>query len=136
VRVLVDTSILSAVYRRREAAPGATLAFAELVDQERVVLIGAIRQETLSGVRSSGQFRKLRDRLRSFPDLPLKQRDYERAAQFHNTCAAQGVQGSSIDFLICAAASRRRLPIYTSDPDFLRFARVLPIRILSPDGTT
>jgi len=134
--VLVDTSILSAVYRRRAAAPGVLPAFSELVDQERVVLIGAVRQETLSGIRGGGQFRKLRDRLRSFPDLSLKQRDYERAAQFHNACVARGVQGSSTDFLICAAASRRRLPIYTSDQDFMRFARVLPIRILSPDETT
>jgi predicted nucleic acid-binding protein len=133
---LVDTSILSAVYRRRTTAPRVGATFAELVDQERVVLIGAVRQEVLSGVRGGGQFRKLRRRLRSFPELPLKPRDYERAAQFFNTCAARGVQGSGIDFLICAAASRRGLPIYTSDQDFLRFAHVLPIRVLSPDQTT
>ena len=133
MRVLIDTSILSTVYRRRTGVTVVSTTFARLVDQERVVLIGAVRQEILSGIRGAGQFRKLREKLRSFPDLPLKSRDYERAAQFYNACAERGVQGSGTDFLICAAASRRRLPIYTSDQDFLRFARVLPIRVLSPE---
>ena len=41
----------------------------------------------------------------------------------------EGVQGSNTDFLICAAAERRGLPIFTTDADFTRFARLLPIEL-------
>jgi predicted nucleic acid-binding protein len=39
------------------------------------------------------------------------------------------VQGSNTDFLICAAAERRNLPILTTDADFRRFAAILPITL-------
>jgi predicted nucleic acid-binding protein len=40
---------------------------------------------------------------------------------------AKGVQESNTDFLICAVADRHRLPILTTDSDFLHFQKVLPI---------
>ena len=50
------------------------------------------------------------------------------AAEFFNRCRARGIQGSNTDFLICAAAVRRRLSIFTADEDFAAFAQVLPLR--------
>ncbi len=66
---------------------------------------------------------------RPFADELLETADFERAAEHFNTCRAQGLQGSSTDFLICAVAERRNLPILTSDIDFTRFAALLPITI-------
>ena len=40
-----------------------------------------------------------------------------------------GVQGSNVDFLICSFAQRRSLPIFTTDADFRRFAKILPIAL-------
>jgi predicted nucleic acid-binding protein len=59
----------------------------------------------------------------------LESADFERAAEHFKTCRAQGVQGSNTDFLICAAAERRNLPILTTDADFTRFAAILPIML-------
>jgi predicted nucleic acid-binding protein len=95
-------------------------------------MLGLIRQELLSSIRHARQFDKVRDRLRAFPDLPLVAADHEEAAAFCNRCRAKGIQGSTIDFLICAAAARRDLPILTTDADFSRYARVLPIRLHVP----
>jgi predicted nucleic acid-binding protein len=106
--------------------------FERLIEQERIVLLGACRQELLSGIRRPEQFRKLRVRLRAFAPLSTKQRDYELAAAFFNRCAKKGIQGSNTDFLICAVAVRRRLLIYTADHDFREFAKVLPIRFYDP----
>lgn len=70
---------------------------------------------------------KQRERLAAFPDLPLATEDYVTAATVLNLCRAQGVQGSTTDFLICAAAVRHRLAIFTTDADFALFAAHLPI---------
>jgi predicted nucleic acid-binding protein len=130
VKVLVDTSVWSLALRR--STPSANPAVDELrslIEEGRVAMIGVIRQELLSGVRTDAAFQRLRDHLRSFVDEPLETGDFERAAEHYNTCRARGVQGSNTDFLICAVAERRNLPILTTDADFIRFASVLPIAL-------
>jgi predicted nucleic acid-binding protein len=101
----------------------------ELVREGRVVMIGPIRQELLSGVKGSEQFETLRDHLRAFPDLSLGSADFEEAALCFNRCRAKGVQGSNTDFLMCAVAIRHGLTMFTTDNDFIGFAQVLPLRL-------
>jgi predicted nucleic acid-binding protein len=55
--------------------------------------------------------------------------DYERAAEFFNRCRVKGLPGSNTDFLLCAISAHHRLPILTTDDDFGRYARVLPIAL-------
>lgn len=130
MKVLVDTSVWSMALRRSKAQHSAEVEeLRSLVDEGRVAMIGPIRQELLSGVRSGPAFEQLRDHLRPFADEPLETSDFERAAEHFNTCRARGIQGSNTDFLICAAAERRGLPILTSDADFTRFADLLPIAL-------
>ena len=95
------------------------------------MLLGPIRQELLAGIREHSVFELLRERLRSFPDLPLAPDDYELAAEYFNVCRRRGIQGSNTDFLLCAAAWRREHAILTTDDDFRHFAQVLPIRLHS-----
>jgi predicted nucleic acid-binding protein len=130
MNVLVDTSVWSLALRR--APPHASAETAELIElirEGRVAMIGAIRQEILSGIRAPEQYRKLRDRLRAFGDEILDATDYEEAATCFNRCRAKGLQGSNTDFLMCALSLRRKLSILTTDDDFVGFARVL-----GPDG--
>jgi predicted nucleic acid-binding protein len=130
MKVLVDTAVWSLALRRRK--PSANPAVEELrslIDEGRVAMIGVIRQELLSGIRTPETFDRLRDNLRAFSDEQLETADFERAAEHFNTCRANGIQGSNTDFLICAVAERRNLPILTTDADFTRFAQVLPIAL-------
>lgn len=128
--VLVDTSVWSLALRRARPADSPHVArLADLVRGGDVVLIGPIRQEILSGVRDRAQFVRLRDHLASFPDLPLQTDDFVRAAEHANRCRANGVQGSSTDFVITAVSERYALEILTTDRDFERFARLLPIHL-------
>lgn len=130
MRVLVDTSVWSLALRRgRPSTAAITDELSALIDEGRVAMIGPIRQELLSGIRDPAVVGRLRDHLRAFVDEPLEPADFERAAEHFNACRARGVQGSSTDFLICAAAERRNLPIFTTDADFPRFARILPIEL-------
>jgi predicted nucleic acid-binding protein len=130
MKVLVDTSVWSLALRRRARVEApAVQELRSLVDEGRVAMIGPIRQELLSGLRTPESFERLRDHLQPFPDERLETADFERAAEHFNTCRARGVQGSNTDFLICAVAERRNLPILTTDADFSRFAAVLPITL-------
>jgi predicted nucleic acid-binding protein len=102
---------------------------AELIGEGRVVLMGPVRQELLSGIKVKAQYELLRDHLRSFPDLELESADYEEAAAAFNRCRERGIQGSNTDFLICATAMRRKLAIYTMDGDFRQYAKVLKLEL-------
>jgi predicted nucleic acid-binding protein len=95
-------------------------------------MLGVVRQELLSGIKLKLQFELLREHLRSFPDFELETADYEEAAAAFNRCRERGMQGSNTDFLICAAALRRELSIYTKDGDFKRYARALKLELHRP----
>ena len=130
MKVLVDTSVWSLALRRRTRVESpAVKELRSLVDEGRVAMIGPIRQELLSGIRTPESFERLRDHLRPYSDEVLDSADFERAAEHFNTCRALGVQGSNTDFLICAVAARRNLAILTTDGDFMRFATILPIAL-------
>ena len=133
MNVIVDTSVWSLALRRRRSPSAAeALELAELIREGRAEVLGPVRQELLSGVPDQRQYETLRDYLRAFPDVPLGSDDYEEAAAFFNRCRTKGVQGSNTDFLICAAAARRKLGILTTDADFVHFAKLLPIQLHSP----
>ena len=132
MNVLVDTSIWSLALRRKPYDLNAehqlqVQGLAELITEGRAKVIGLIRQELLSGIKTIAQFEKLRRFLRAFPDEPISTSDHEAAARAGNDCRARGIATSTVDILICAMALRRNLLIYTSDPDFKTYARVLPL---------
>lgn len=133
MKIIVDTSVWSLALRRGTRPEHAAVAtLRELIGAGLVLMLGCIRQEILSGVRSEEQFQLLRDQLQAFPDEILRTADYERAAEYFNVCRRRGIQGSNTDFLICAAASNRGHAIFTTDQDFLRFRDAIDITLHSP----
>ena len=135
--VLVDTSIWSLALRRRPAVLSASERslvdeWARLVMEGLALLIGPIRQEILSGVRRPEVFQALRRALSDFPYVSIEPTDYDRAAEFYNTCRARGLIGGPIDMLISAVASRHEVPVFAADTDFARYARHLPVRLHGP----
>ena len=136
MKVLVDTSVWSLSLRRKKVLDDPfVLELRELIQELRVQMIGPIRQEILSGIRSSRQFEALRNRLRAFPDLGLTPVDYERAAGFFNLTRWKGIQGSNTDFLICALSERCKMPILTTDEDFKHYQQHIPISLHTPRST-
>jgi predicted nucleic acid-binding protein len=135
VRVLVDTPVWSLALRRHtgnlnpdENKLKQTLT--ELIREGRIMMIGPVRQELLSGLREDSQFNRLRDDLRPFKDEAIHTDDYENAARMSNLCSSRGVASSSVDMLICAIAGRSRSSIFTTDRDYLLYSKVLPIHLL------
>lgn len=130
MNVLVDATVWSAALRRKSGDPDPCVAeLVALIAEGRVVMLGAIRQEILSGVKLKEQFRELRDRLRAFEDLEVGTIDYENAAACYNECRDKGIQGSNADFLLCAVSLRRDLPIFSDDGDFEHYARAIGVKL-------
>ncbi len=132
--VLVDTSIWSLALRRdaKNLNPSEQLfvkEWAHLVKTGEASLIGIIRQEILSGIRSQKTFDAIQNELSHFPVIEILPEDYDMAAVFFNTCRAYGITGETIDFLICAVASRSRIPIFTTDPDFTHYVAHIPVTL-------
>ena len=110
MNVLIDPSVWSLALRRAR-------------------IIGIIRQELLSGIKAQPQFEKLRDIVRAFPDELVNTADYEAAALASNQCRSKGVAVSVSDMLLCAVAQSRDWAIFSTDPDFSRYAKMLPIKL-------
>ena len=129
-KFLVDTCIWSEVLRRKSPNPVIQERLAKMLRNLQSLLIGPIRQEILSGISDDAKFMKLKEMLSSLPDIPLITADYELAARYSNLCRKKGIQGSAVDFLICATAVRNDFIIYTVDKDFEHYQTVLPINLL------
>jgi predicted nucleic acid-binding protein len=137
VNTLVDTSIWSLALRRKTrnlSSPEKILVteLVELVKEGRARILGVIRQELLSGIKTPDQYEKLRTTLHSFPDEVLETSDYEFAAKSNNACRAKGIAVSVVDAMICAISATRDWPIFTTDPDFKNYAGVLGIKLHAP----
>jgi predicted nucleic acid-binding protein len=137
MNVLVDTSVWSLALRRKTESLNATEIFivadlSELVREGRARLMGLVRQELHSGIKTTEQYEKLRLHLRSFPDEPIDTSDYEEAAKAGNRCRGKGILVSTVDILICVVAIKREWAIFTTDPDFTNYVKVLPISIHMP----
>ena len=134
MKVIVDTSVWSLALRRdKDDSPAPVQELRHIIHDHRVQMMGPIRQEILSGIRSKDQFKKLRKHLESFPDLPILTEDYVKAAKFFNHCRSKGIQGSNTDFLICAVAVRNKFSIYTTDKDFDLFSKYIQIVLHKAD---
>ena len=131
MKVLVDTSIWSLALRRKININNDDLnKLKSLILLNQVVMIGPVRQELLSGIANENDFDNLKNKLEAYKDFPITTNDYITAAQFFNNCRKQGVQGSMIDFLICAVAANNDMYIFTNDNDFYNFAEHIPIKLL------
>jgi predicted nucleic acid-binding protein len=129
--VIVDTCVWSLALRRNTPDSAIVNRFRDLIAEDNISILGAIRQEILSGLPLPEQFIRLRNYLRAFPDLTLMPEDYETAAEFFNTCRRNGIQGSNTDFLICAVSYRCNYAIFTTDRDFSNFQTHLPIMLFA-----
>lgn len=130
MNVIVDTCVWTRfLSRSRSPSDPAAIELARLIRADTVRMVGAIRQELLSGARPDERFAQLRDYLRFFANLPQDEDDDERAADFYNVCRRNGVQGTGTDLLICALAARHRLKIFSTDADFDFYCKCLPIKL-------
>ena len=131
--IACDTSALSQFLRRSpDTQNDAALKVEKLIDSNELALFGIVRQELLSGIKLPAHFERIDLTTQALPLFFADDEDHTTAARFFNTCRAKGIQGSPIEFLICAIAVKRKFPIYTTDPDFELYEPVIPIELYRP----
>lgn len=132
--ILIDTSVLSRVFRRKQ--PGAEerrlqAVFDELMASDvPLALPGIVLQEVLSGVRSPRQFTDLSAKLQAgFTIVPEGVSEHIEAARLKNVCLGKGLNVSGIDCLIAACALVGGHELFTVDEDFAVIARHAPLKL-------
>ena len=131
--ILLDTSVLSHVFRRSESvSPSKVVSrFTSTVEQGLPLAIpGVVFQEILSGVRDRRQFDRLQTSLDGFPRILADERDHIEAARLMNLLRRRGITASSFDALIAAMTILRDGTLFTLDRDFEAFSRFSPLRLL------
>jgi len=127
-KVLVDTNIWSTLLRRSSEDDIVIRKNIEaLISENRLAIIGPIRQEVLSGIKDERKFHILKSHLASFEDETIDTSDYENAAKVFNDCRAKGITASAIDSLIVAVIQKNAFEIYTKDKDFDEYNKVVKI---------
>jgi predicted nucleic acid-binding protein len=130
LKVLVDTPIWSyALCSHNKDYQSKIDTLTSLIQDQRAIIIGPIRQEILSGDSDPHKYLTLREKLSYFKNTPILDGDYELAAEFSSKCRKKEVQGSHIDFLIFAVANRIDIPIFTNDQDFEHYQKIISIKL-------
>jgi len=130
MKVLADTCIWSQALRHKVPNRELTDKLKDFINDGRIVMMGPIRQELLSGIPNIRQFNELKKMLSSFEDISLRSEHFVKAAEFSNICRNKGIQGSTTDFLICAVACLENLSVFTIDKDFKNYKKYLQIKLI------
>jgi predicted nucleic acid-binding protein len=132
--IVLDTSVLSAVLRRRrrgqvEDALAPRVA-ALLNSEEQVSVPGIVLQELLSGMAEQKQGERVLAAIRqSFPVVLATEGDHLKAADLATLAAGKGLALSTPDALIAAQAFNRRARLFTTDGDFTRLAAIAGLKL-------
>lgn len=114
--VLVDTCIWIPFFNRPHSVEKRTLD--ELLDDDRVALIGPIVAEILLGFHREEQADWVAAELRGIHHLPLSWDDWRAAAQVGRALRAGGHVLPLPDLVIAAVALRNGCRVWSIDPHF------------------
>jgi predicted nucleic acid-binding protein len=130
--IVIDTSVLSLVFRRSSVAADTAVrrAYRKLISAaEPVGVPGIVVQELLSGVRSAKQFDELLYVLLGFDVLLAGVNHHVEAAQLVNRSRQRGIACSTPDALIAALVIAENGELFTTDDDFQRLVGQEPLRL-------
>jgi predicted nucleic acid-binding protein len=135
--ILLDTSVLSRVFRRKRPGPQEQrlqAAFEDLMTSDVPVgLPGIVLQEVLSGIRSHRQFSDLAAKLLgAFAVVTEGTAEHVEAARVKDACMSKGLNVSGIDCLIAACAIIGHHELFAVDEDFEAMAAHAPLRLFRP----
>ena len=129
--ILVDTSVWISHFRAVNN-PQTKLLNSKIDKSADLALCGVILTEVLQGIRSDSVCDEVESYLLKLLYLPIEQSTYLEAAAIYRHLRQRGYTiRNSIDCIIAACAIEHRVPILTSDRDFLPITRFFKLKILS-----
>lgn len=125
-KVLIDTCMWATYFDRPQSA--VTRAIDDLVDENRVVLIGPVLTEVLLGIKNPHRADYVASQLEGVQWEVVRWQDWKYAAQLGRQLAARGEKIPLTDLAISAIAIDRDFEVYSSDPHFDLFSAVKRFR--------
>jgi len=138
MKTIVDTCVWSLALRRQDPSKLTAVdlqiiaQLQEAIREGRVIIIGPIRQEILSGIRNKARFAKTQALLDPFRDEEIAAEDFVDAARLFSICRDHSVACGAVDILICAIAARLHYDILTNDQGLRRCIQLLRTQRLMP----
>lgn len=114
--VFVDTCIWASFFGKPSSLE--KHAVDQLIDTDRVALVGPLLAEVLLGFRRKDQADWVGSRLVLSHYVELTQTDWRSAADLGRNLAANGHRIPLTDLVVAAAAQRRSAFVYSTDPHF------------------
>ncbi len=114
--VFVDTCVWASFFSK--AGSPEKRALDELLDQDRVALIGPVLSEVLMGFRRKDQADWVASRLRHAHYAEARWEDWRAAADLGRELAASGHKLPLTDLVLAVLAKRLDATVYTTDPHF------------------
>jgi predicted nucleic acid-binding protein len=114
--VFVDSCVWTAFFGKSNSS--AKAAVGNLVDADRVAIVGPIVAEVLLGFRRKDQADWVSSRLRMAHYVETSWDDWRVASELGRGHAANGNKLPLTDLLVASAARRRKAWVYSTDPHF------------------
>ncbi len=132
MNVLVDTSVWSLALRRKQQSTDASVKKLRdlIASGHSIFYLGIILTEVLQGIRSDTLFKNIEQQFDALELMSLTKHDYVCAAKLSQVCRRAGINASTIDFLIAAAAIEHSCSLLTTDKDFEYIATVSPLTLI------
>ena len=114
--VLVDTCIWVPFFNRPQSPEKRVVD--QLLDEDRVALVGPILTEVLQGFRRDEQADWVASELRGVRFLDIAWNEWRAAARLGRRLIAMGHTLPLTDLVLAAVAVNRSVAVYSSDPHF------------------
>ena len=114
--VFVDTCVWAAFFTK--AASAEKKEVDNLLDADRIAIVGPILAEVLIGFRRADQANWVASRLKLCHYIELTWSDWRAAAKLGSALASHGHTLPLTDLIVAATAKRLAASVYTTDPHF------------------
>jgi len=130
MNVIIDTSVLSLAFRRKNSNFTESEKLKELIESgANVCVTGIVIQELLQGIKSEKDFQKISYLISGFSILSPTTEIHILAAKLQIICMKNGVTVVTIDFLIAALAIHYECRVFTTDKDFHYISQYTDLRL-------
>ena len=131
MKILVDTSYWSIVFRRKHPDENEMARFNDIIENEELYVTGIIIQELLSHITNDSLYNKIENIISGIGYIEPEIEDYLLASKLCNSLKSHGVSASTIDLLISSIAIRRNMHLLSKDNDYLHISKYSKLKLLN-----
>lgn len=119
MRILADTNIFVKYWKTNDFKIG------EILQNEDVVICGAVRAELMHGARSKKEMSRIQTLLAVFDEMEMTESDWVLVGDNLNRLRMRGLTVPFPDGIIATMGLKYKLPIWTNDRHFTGMSEIL-----------